>query len=64
MEELYQSNMDFRRYVDRYCNSYGYTVEEALKHVLVQEIAKEHKDIKCVGEDYKEQIMRRFTRVA
>lgn len=38
MEELYNSNADFKRYVDRYCNMYRHrvSVEEALRHKLVQ----------------------------
>lgn len=39
---LYNSNADFRRYVDRYCKSYNLSVEEALKHVIVGEVAKEY----------------------
>ena len=36
MTELYESNPDFRRYVDRYCRCYRLSVEEALKHELVR----------------------------
>lgn len=40
--ELYKNNADFRQYVDRYCKSYNLSVEEALKHVIVGEVAKEY----------------------
>ena len=32
MMEFYNHNADFKRYVDRYCNQYGLTVEEAMEH--------------------------------
>lgn len=38
-ENLYNENADFRRYVDRYCGTYGYAAGEALDHALVQEVA-------------------------
>ena len=31
---------DFRAYVDKYCNDYSYTVDEALGHALICEVAK------------------------
>ena len=36
MENEYRHNRCFREYVDRYCNEYGCTVEEALKHYPVR----------------------------
>lgn len=36
--ELYNTNQDFREYVDRYCNKHNVTVEVALTHSLVQEV--------------------------
>lgn len=42
MNELYNRNADFRGYVDRYCKSYNLSVEEALKHVIVGEVAREY----------------------
>ena len=41
-QKLYEENEDFKRSVDRYCKMYGLTVDEALKHVLVQEIGKQY----------------------
>jgi len=41
-QKLYEENKDFKRSVDRYCKSYGLTVEQALKHVLVQEVGKQY----------------------
>lgn len=38
--ELYNTNQDFKDYVDRYCNTYKVTVDEALTHALVQEVGK------------------------
>ncbi len=45
MKGLYQGNADFRRYVDRYCNSYGYTVEEAHGNALVREVSKAYRTV-------------------
>lgn len=39
---LYKTNHDFKRYVDRYCTKHRCTVDEALKHVLVQMVEKEY----------------------
>ena len=64
IEELYSQSADFKRYVDKYCNDYGYTTQEALKHALVREVAKEYSSVqKTVGDDYKQQIMSRFLRL-
>lgn len=64
MKELYQQSADFKRYVDKYCNDYGCTTQEALKHALVREVAKEYSPVqKTVGDDYKQQIMTRFLRM-
>lgn len=62
--ELYRQSADFKRYVDKYCNDYGYTTQEALKHALVWEVAKEYSPVqKTVGDDYKKQIMSRFLKM-
>ncbi len=59
--KLYSQSADFKRYVDKYCNDYGYTTQEALEHALVREVAKEYSPVqKTVGDDYKQQIMRDF----
>lgn len=40
LKEMYETNADFRGYVDRYCNPYTdgkrITVEEALEHEVVR----------------------------
>lgn len=41
-KELYKRNADFKRYADRYCQKHNCSVEEALQHVLVQEVGKEY----------------------
>lgn len=33
---LYNTNADFKQYVDRYCKQYKVTADEALKHLIVQ----------------------------
>lgn len=33
---LYNTNADFKRYVDKYCAKHRLTVDEALEHLLVQ----------------------------
>ncbi len=63
MKELYQGSADFKRYVDRYCNSYGCTVEEALGHALVREVSTAYRSAKVPGDDFREHVMQRFMRV-
>lgn len=45
LTELYETNADFRRYVDHYCQNYvegrKITVEEALTHAMVRQYAEE-----------------------
>ena len=38
MMEFYNHNEDFKRYVDRYCNQYGLSVDEALEHEIVRQV--------------------------
>lgn len=40
MKEFYESNADFREYVNRHCKKHKISVEEALKHSIVKEVAK------------------------
>lgn len=42
MKEFYESNADFRKYGNRYCKTYNLSVEEALQHALVIEVAKHY----------------------
>ena len=44
MREFYDRNADFKMYVDRYCNQYGLTVEEALEHELVKQVAAQYRE--------------------
>ena len=44
MMEFYNHNEDFKRYVDRYCNQYGLTVDEALEHELVKQVAAQYRE--------------------
>lgn len=37
-QNLYNTNADFKRHVDRYCKQYRLAVEEALEHKLVQSV--------------------------
>lgn len=46
MMELYNNNADFKRYVDRYCKQYGLTVDEALEHELVKQVAEQYREKK------------------
>lgn len=40
MKELYREDADFKRYVDRYCQSKVLTVGEALQLALVKEVGR------------------------
>lgn len=42
--DLYATNADFKRYVDRYCNTYRVSVEDALQHYLVRMAGKMYKE--------------------
>lgn len=44
MMEFYDHNADFKRYVDRYCKTYWLTVEEALEHELVKQVAAQYRE--------------------
>lgn len=44
MREYYDNNPDFRAYVDKYRNLYGYSVEEALTHEMVRQAYLYYKD--------------------
>lgn len=48
MNELYSSNADFKRYVDRYCKKHTegrpISVEEALEHELVKQVAEQYRE--------------------
>lgn len=40
LKEMYETNADFRRYVDRHARLYGISMEEALEHALVRNYAE------------------------
>ena len=44
MMEFYNHNEDFKMYVDRYCNQYRLTVDEALEHELVKQVAAQYRE--------------------
>ena len=44
MREFYDRNADFKRYVDRYCKQYELTVDEALEHELVKQVAAQYRE--------------------
>lgn len=44
MREFYETNLDFRLYVDRYCVQHNVSVDEALTHELVKEVYNFYKD--------------------
>ena len=41
VKELYETNADFRRYVDGYSQLYGMATDEVLEQALVKEYAEE-----------------------
>lgn len=43
MKEFYNSNADFKAYVDKYCKKHKCTVEEALEHALVKDVYEYYK---------------------
>ena len=42
MMDFYNSNKDFKEYVDKYCKKNGISVEDAIKHKLIEEVAKQY----------------------
>lgn len=43
IKELHEGNKDFRDYVKSYCRTHSITIEEALQHAIVHEVAKQYK---------------------
>ena len=39
---FYNSNKDFKTYVDKYCKKHGISVETALTHRLIKEVAEQY----------------------
>lgn len=48
MNDLYNTNADFKRYVDRYCKKHtegrSISVDQALEHELVKQVATQYKE--------------------
>lgn len=42
MREFYENNAQFKEYVDKYCKCHNVTVDEALSHLIVKEVAKSY----------------------
>ncbi len=47
MSEFYESNPDFKEYVDRYARTRGVSVAEALEHEIVKEVYKYYKNLEA-----------------
>ena len=39
LTDMYEQEEDFKRYVDKYCTKHQISVNEALTHVIVQDVA-------------------------
>lgn len=46
LKKFYNENPDFKRYVDEYCRTGKYTVEEVLKHKMVEAVALVYRESK------------------
>ena len=44
MRDFYDRNEDFKRYVDSYCKQYELTVDEALEHEIVKQVAAQYRE--------------------
>ena len=40
--DMYEQDEDFKRYVDKYCTKHQISVDEALSHVIVQDVASNY----------------------
>lgn len=40
MKDLYETNKDFKAYIDKYCAKHGIGVDEALTHSIPQAVGK------------------------
>lgn len=45
MDELYSTDVDFKTYVDKYCETRKVSLEEALTHATVREVGKYYNEI-------------------
>ena len=44
MKEFYNSNENFKEYIDKYCKKHKCTIEEALKHKIIEEVYEQYKE--------------------
>ena len=42
MTNFYNNNKNFKEYVDKYCKKHGISVETALTHRLIKEVAEQY----------------------
>lgn len=47
-KEFYNTNADFRLYVDKHCESSGDSIEEALDKYIIKQVANYYKDQEVV----------------
>lgn len=45
MQDFYNTNKDFRDYVDRYCRNKPFGANEALRHIQVQLVGRYYKEL-------------------
>lgn len=45
MKEFYISNADFRDFVNSYCKKHKISIDEALQHSIVKEVAQYKKEL-------------------
>lgn len=45
MKDLYNTNKDFKDYVDRYCKNKPFGVKEALRHILIRLVGQHYKEL-------------------
>lgn len=43
---LYEKNINFKEYVDKYCKKHNISVDQALDHHIVKDVAKHYLEIK------------------
>ena len=51
LKNFYNTNQDFREYVERYCWKHKCTVEEALTHAIVRAVEEDYRERSKQWED-------------
>ena len=41
-KQLYKTSKEFKEYVDKYCDNFGISVDEALDHLVVKMVAEKY----------------------